>query len=1049
MDEDDSPVHDAAAVVSAMTAELPSHLLLELRRELAPVLQETVASHEHPLSASKPLERALRRVLQRHTLNNEANSASGNSATMQLGYTLAGLQRALAAKTKTDAAQLEGFEAQTAKAAATSAAASAELMERRLWDATLSHGSLMEIGFGDQKLEITVSRHMTFAQLVAEATRYWAIGKTGYCIADQHGVQWLDSMLVHEGMRLCAPGTQMYLLKARSLFAKKIEEEKRAKVMYNVDGVEKEKDASAIGDMISAIQIPDKLNSVLFETGAEKLGDGIQKAGKLVGKVDEQMGKVTKGFTGNIAVGLGLKSKEKVENDGFDDIPKCFVHPKPKTRTQMLASFIQICVLSAITYCCIFLSHNTTESHAMCSSLRKALAEPDYRPEHNFYRLRTPADFYLWSRRTLVDGLFPSVYDFIDENGEAVVDPIVERQRPAVVMRQNTLLGGLRLRQFRGNTTQDANCAPLPFVSKDELARPKSTFTSMDPMARIRAAFLQDGYDFETQNLADRYAQQAETLAEIESTLDCYQDLSKGISTEDFGAIKFPTSWLYQRALSTTIPRSSCKPDPCDALDDLGLLQAFRYRNETAWGNPTWFFGERGSIRPDGFGFTLPQSIDLPTLRRVLKGLADSQWIDRQTRKIVLEMNFYNPQLGLIAVMDFRVEITPAGQVASSVSCETVQARKNLTDGDGLVEIGLQALLATWLVVFLAWSCFDAYRAAGNKLVCVAGVEMGLHLSITVLGLGAITFRVFGAIGMSELYDIFDEHAADGSDPPFLPKMGWLPLWRHYCSLLLACTFLVCQVRLMLYYSLFSARLFVLRRTISHAMAKLLPTILLLLVVLLSFAAGGNVLFGANAAQWKDMRTSIVYVVAMLRRPALMDLDRMSEADPSNVLGASVLAPLFYIAFTAVMLWIMGSLVRSVIITAYAEMCDQFHGKPPEDLLESEWPSLSPFHYIKKAKRIESEMRHRVVMARQRKREYSIGLRRQMALGREARSKVEGMPDEPEPTQDATIAGAAGATVGALNATKKQTVQTISRPKPSRLAARRTGTREEISSSSC
>ena len=65
------------------------------------------------------------------------------------------------------------------QAAATSAAASAELMERRLWDATLSHGSLMEIGFGDQKLEITVSRHMTFAQLVAEATRYWAIGKTG------------------------------------------------------------------------------------------------------------------------------------------------------------------------------------------------------------------------------------------------------------------------------------------------------------------------------------------------------------------------------------------------------------------------------------------------------------------------------------------------------------------------------------------------------------------------------------------------------------------------------------------------------------------------------------------------------------------------------------------------------------------------------------------------------------------------------------------------------------------------------------------------------
>jgi len=135
------------------------------------------------------------------------------------------------------------------------------------------------------------------------------------------------------------------------------------------------------------------------------------------------------------------------------------------------------------------------------------------------------------------------------------------------------------------------------------------------------------------------------------------------------------------------------------------------------------------------------------------------------------------------------------------------------------------------------------------------------------------------------------------------------------------------------------------------------------------------------------MRTSIIYVVAMLRRPALMDLDRMSEADPSNVLGASILAPLFYIAFTAVMLWIMGSLVRSVIITAYAEMCDKFYGKQPEDLLESEWPSLSPIHYIKKVKSYETEVRHQVVMANQRRREYRIGLRKQMEYGKQARAK--------------------------------------------------------------
>jgi len=261
---------------------------------------------------------------------------------------------------------------------------------------------------------------------------------------------------------------------------------------------------------------------------------------------------------------------------------------------------------------------------------------------------------------------------------------------------------------------------------------------------------------------------------------------------------------------------------------------------------------------------------------------------------------------------------------------------------------------------------------------------MMLHLIIALCGLSAIAFRIIGLLGMKEHYDIFD---AASQFPPYLPQLPWLPLWNHWASFLLAAAFLFCQVRLMLYYSLFSTRLFVLRRTISHAMAKLLPTILLLLVVLISFAAGGNVLFGANAEQWRDMRTSIVYVVAMLRRPALMDLERMSEADPtSQVVGASILAPMFYIAFTAVILWIMGSLVRSVIITAYAEMCDKYYRAPPEDLLESPWPSLSPVHYVKKVGELQREHHHNAVMKAQKDREHRIGIKMARQRGLEARA---------------------------------------------------------------
>ncbi|KAL3913000.1 MAG: hypothetical protein SGPRY_008138, partial [Prymnesium sp.] len=126
----------------------------------------------------------------------------------------------------------------------------------------------------------------------------------------------------------------------------------------------------------------------------------------------------------------------------------------------------------------------------------------------------------------------------------------------------------------------------------------------------------------------------------------------------------------------------------------------------------------------------------------------------------------------------------------------------------------------------------------------------------------------------------------------------------------------------------------------------------------MSFAVGGNVFFGSKAPQWRDMLSSIVSVLAMIRRPAVIDIPAMALADPTAVLfGTAIFAPIFYLIIAIVNYGIMCSLVRSVILSVYSEMSDKYLEASPDDIKESSYkPSLLAFVRHIKAKR--REWRH-------------------------------------------------------------------------------------------
>lgn len=150
-----------------------------------------------------------------------------------------------------------------------------------------------------------------------------------------------------------------------------------------------------------------------------------------------------------------------------------------------------------------------------------------------------------------------------------------------------------------------------------------------------------------------------------------------GESKEDFGALSGGQGdYFYEVSSRGSLPPIECAPDPCSPPQLPGLLSAFRFQNASQWGHPIDFFGDRRGASSSGFGITFPQGIDSRFLNYTLATLEGSGWVDRATRKAMVEANFYNPQIAQIAVTRFTVDISPAGSTSSHFFCSTIEARK-------------------------------------------------------------------------------------------------------------------------------------------------------------------------------------------------------------------------------------------------------------------------------------------------------------------------------------------------------------------------------------
>ncbi len=199
--------------------------------------------------------------------------------------------------------------------------------------------------------------------------------------------------------------------------------------------------------------------------------------------------------------------------------------------------------------------------------------------------------------------------------------------------------------------------------------------------------------------------------------------------------------------------------------------------------------------------------------------------------------------------------------------------------------------------------------------------EMVVHFLTAALGLSGWIVRLDERTQIDSLRNLFSSDAS--WPPPYLPTVPRTLLAMRYSAQLFGAALLVCVLRLALYYSILSKRLFLMRLTMGRACVKLVPALIFLIIAMVTFALAGHLLY-PTAYPFHTVLTSLGTTVYLLRRPTALPFKEMAQsATIWPVLSTDVpsLVDLIYlVSFTCIVLWILTNLYRTLIIAEYSSV---------------------------------------------------------------------------------------------------------------------------------
>ncbi|XP_066279609.1 polycystin-2-like isoform X3 [Branchiostoma lanceolatum] len=306
------------------------------------------------------------------------------------------------------------------------------------------------------------------------------------------------------------------------------------------------------------------------------------------------------------------------------------------------------------------------------------------------------------------------------------------------------------------------------------------------------------------------------------------------------------------------------------------------------------YFGEHGTYLSGGYQTTLGTTSEASLTTATY--LQHHQWLDQQTRAVFVELILYNPHANLFSVVTVVVEFTTSG--AADTSSEVVTLR--LVQHGAILLLTLRVTLALFLLFFLLRE---------GKILLSRPVEylseFWSWVEVLIITIGFSTLGVyFKAQG---IIDEVTEKRQSGSTPfeEYKSAAGWFQVYTYLLGILICCTTLK-----FIHLLRFNSHVQALSVTMKKSAKPILQFLFVASIFMMAYTQAGNLVFGVKLQGYKNIQTSLQSLCMMM----------LGSFDFHELSGAkSVLGPLMFFSYQAMMQFILLSMFMTIIMDVYAE----------------------------------------------------------------------------------------------------------------------------------
>lgn len=312
-----------------------------------------------------------------------------------------------------------------------------------------------------------------------------------------------------------------------------------------------------------------------------------------------------------------------------------------------------------------------------------------------------------------------------------------------------------------------------------------------------------------------------------------------------------------------------------------------------------------------GGGYLANLGYNKLTAIRITDDLMKNDWIDRQTRAVLVEFSLYNPSSNLLAVMSYYYEVLPAGFAGVFKSYGILPL--SATDPQAHNTYLLFALLFGLLLA--CYFVLECVKFCRQKCSYFTSVWNWLDVLQILTASSALFLQWMRSKEAGKSFEKLKEN-------PFVPVSFHKALFLFDAENLMICIASVIATLRLLKSFYFNPQLIIFSFTIRRSFTSLASFFVIFLVVAIGHALLGMIAFGQSVHMFSSVSEAIFSQCLMLLGSNI-PLDELKDANP-------IVGRLFFFTFVSSTTIILGNMFIAIINDHYVSSCADKGGEDLE-----------------------------------------------------------------------------------------------------------------------